>query len=172
MPKQSEPPQKSSEGTVASSDSAVERPQIKVRGQYVKDLSFENPNAGQQFGNDNAPKIDITVSVNRQAQSDNNQEVELRITANAAIDGETKFLVELVYVGVFTITGVPADKLEPVVLIEGPRILFPFARRIVADCCRDGGYPPIMLEPIDFARMYLQRKAQASEGQTPPEKTN
>ena len=97
MPNKSEPPQESSKDTVASADSAVERPQIRVRGQYVKDLSFENPNAGKQFGNDNAPKIDITVSVNRQAQSDDNHEVELRITANAVVDGKTKFLVELVY---------------------------------------------------------------------------
>ena len=172
MPNKSEPPQKPSDGTVASADQTSERPQIRVRGQYVKDLSFENPNAGKQFGNDNAPKIDISVSVNGRGQSDNNHEIELHISAKATVGGELKFLVELVYAGVFTITGIPADKLEPIVLIECPRILFPFARRIVADCCRDGGYPALMLEPIDFAQMYMQRKSEAREGQTRPEKTN
>ena len=99
-------------------------------------------------------------------------EIELHLTAKATVDGELLFLVELVYGGIFVISGVPAEQLEPVVMIECPRLLFPFARRIIADCSRDGGYPPLMLEPIDFAQMYLQRRSQTpSEQQSPDDKS-
>ena len=85
---------------------------------------------------------------------------------------ELLFLVELVYGGIFKISGVTPEQLEPVVMIECPRLLFPFARRIIADCSRDGGYPPLMIEPMDFAQMYLQRRSQsANEKPSPGNKT-
>ena len=144
-----------------ASDQASQRRRIISRGQFVKDLSFENPNAGKQFGTENPPKIDISVSVNGRSAPDDGHEIELHINAKASINDELVFLVELVYGGTFVVSGVSAEQLEPVIMIECPRLLFPFARRIIADCSRDGGYPPLMLEPIDFAQMYLQRKADA-----------
>ena len=155
-----------------TSDQAVQRRRIMLRGQFIKDLSFENPNAGKQFGSNKPPKIDVSVSVNGRPAPENAHEIELHLTAKATVDGELLFLVELVYGGIFVISGVPAEQLEPVVMIECPRLLFPFARRIIADCSRDGGYPPLMLEPIDFAQMYLQRRSQTpSEQQSPDDKS-
>ena len=124
MPNKSESPQKSSDGTVTSADQTSERPQIRVRGQYIKDLSFENPNAGKQFGNDNAPKIDISVSVNGRGQSDNNHEIELHISAKATVGGELKFLVEWVSAGVFT-----KDLIETWIDYKRENELLPFAQR-------------------------------------------
>ena len=103
--------------------------------------------------------FDISVSVNGRAAPEDGHEVELQINAKASINDELVFIVELLYGGTFVVSGIPVEQLEPVVMIECPRLLFPFARRIIADCSRDGGYPPLMLEPIDFAQMYLQRKA-------------
>ena len=155
-----------------TSDQAVQRRRIMSRGQFIKDLSFENPNAGKQLGSNKPPKIDISVSVNGRPAPENAHEIELHLTGKATVDGELLFLVELVYGGIFVISGVPAEQLEPVVMIECPRLLFPFARRIIADCSRDGGYPPLMLEPIDFAQMYLQRRSQTpSEQQSPDDKS-
>ena len=155
-----------------TSDQAVQRRRIMSRGQFIKDQSFENPNAGKQFGSNKPPKIDISVSVNGRPAPENAHEIELHITAKTTVDEELLFLVELVYGGIFVISGVPAEQLEPVVMIECPRLLFPFARRIIADCSRDGGYPPLMLEPIDFAQMYLQRRSQTpSEQQSPDDKS-
>ena len=99
--------------------------------------------------------------------SEEQQVVDLSITAKANLDDKPVFVAELTYSGHFTITGVPAEQVEPTLLIECPRLLFPFARRIIADCCRDGGYPPLMLEPIDFAQMYMNR--QQNEAKTNPE---
>ena len=155
-----------------TSDQAVQRRRIMSRGQFIKDLSFENPNAGKQFGSNKPPKIDISVSVNGRPAPENAHEIELHLTAKATVDGKLLFLVELVYGGIFVISGVPAEQLEPVVMIECPRLLFPFMRLVTAHCSRDGGYPPLMLEPIDFAQMYLQRRSQTpSEQQSPDDKS-
>ena len=136
----------------------TQRKRIISHIQYIKDLSFENPNAGQQFTTESPPKIDITIGVKGRAIAENQQEVDLSITAKATLDDKPVFVTELTYGGRFTISGIPAEQIEPTLLIECPRLLFPFARRIIADCCRDGGYPPLMLEPIDFAQMYMNRK--------------
>ena len=153
-----------------SSENTGQTPQrrrIISHAQYIKDLSFENPRAGHQFAADNPPKIDIAVSVTRRSIAENQQqqEVELKIEAKATLTEEPVFIIELTYAGRFTIAGVPAEQIEPALLIECPRLLFPFARRIIADCCRDAAYPPLMLEPIDFAQMYMNRRRE--EGQTP-----
>jgi len=140
----------------------TQRKRIISHSQYIKDLSFENPNAGGQFTTENPPKIDIAVGVKGRAIAENQQVVDLNITAKATLDDKPVFVTELTYSGRFTITGVTAEQIEPTLLIECPRLLFPFARRIIADCCRDGGYPPLMLEPIDFAQMYMNRKREDS----------
>ena len=150
-------------GANGNTEKAVQKRSITSNGQFIKDLSFENPNAGKQFQAESPPKIDISVSVNGRPAPDNGHEVELNITAKATVSEDLLFLVELVYAGTFKISGVTPEQIEPVVMIECPRLLFPFARRIIADCTRDGGYPPLMIEPMDFARMYLQRRASTAD---------
>lgn len=135
-------------------------PQAGILAQYVKDLSFENPNAPASLQLQGQPKIDINVNVNARAGEQDMYEVELKIDAIArAQDGDmVAFQVELLYGGLFRLTGAPQEAIEPFLIVEAPRILFPFARRVIADAVRDGGFPPLMLEPIDFAGLYLQQR--------------
>lgn len=145
-------------------------PQAGILAQYVKDLSFENPNAPASLQLQGQPKIDINVNVNARAGEQDMYEVELKIDAIArAQDGDmVAFQVELLYGGLFRLTGAPQEAVEPFLIVEAPRILFPFARRVVADCTRDGGFPPLMLEPIDFGGLYMNQleQRQAGEGAT------
>lgn len=145
---------------------ANQMPQVQINAQYVKDLSFENPNAPQSLlASQDTPQIEVSVDVGARALGDNRFEVELRITAHAKRAEHQAFVVEVLYAGVFTLLNVPQETLRPVCLIECPRLLFPFARRIVADATRDGGYPPLLLEPIDFARLFMQQEQQAQQAQ-------
>ncbi len=134
---------------------ASDAPHVQVHAQYVKDLSFENPEAPQSLSNQSGqPSIEVSVDVGARGLTASQFEVELRITAQAS-HGESKaFVVEVLYAGVFTLFNVDESSLRQVCLIECPRLLFPFARRIVADATRDGGFPPLLLEPIDFAGLY------------------
>jgi preprotein translocase subunit SecB len=133
-------------------------PQVSIITQYVKDLSFENPNAPASLQMGGQPRIDVNVGVNARKAADNVYEVELKITAKADVDGTATFLVDLLYAGLFGLQNVPEEALEPFCIIEAPRILFPFARRILADAVRDGGFPPLMLDPIDFGALYLAQQ--------------
>lgn len=135
--------------------------QVVINAQYVKDLSFENPNSPSSLvpGKD-APKIDVSVDVKVHNLQKNSYEVILLITAKANAGENNLFLIELSYGSVFTID-VPEQELEPVLMIYCPGMVFPFARRIIADTVRDGGFPPLMLDPIDFASLYQQHKATA-----------
>lgn len=145
--------------------------QVGVIAQYIKDLSFENPNAPQtlQKLSEARPQIDVGVNVAARPLADDRYEVDLKITAKATQDDQPAFVVELLYSGLFAAVNLPQDALQPFLLIECPRILFPFARRIVADATRDGGFPPLLLEPIDFASLYRQHldQAQAEASDTP-----
>lgn len=138
-------------------------PSLNVLVQYVKDLSFENPNAPNSLApQPNGPQININVNVGAQPLSATEFEVELKIEASAK-NGETViFAVELVYAGLFRIQNVPEEHLHPFVLIECPRLLFPFARQILAESTRNGGFPPLLLDPIDFVALYQQNAAQAA----------
>ena len=156
--------------TTQTTAETTQRRRIISHSQHIKDLSFENPGAGEQFTAEKPPKIDIAVNVTGRTMAENQQEAELSITAKAVLDEKPVFVVELTYSGRFSITGLPAEQIEPALLIECPRLLFPFARRIIADCCRDGGYPPLMLEPIDFAQMYMNRKREQSASAGSPQK--
>jgi preprotein translocase subunit SecB len=148
----------------AGDDAAQDAPRVQVHAQYVKDLSFENPGAPQSLANQSgAPQIEVAVDVGARGLSPNQFEVELRITANASFEEEKAFVVEVQYAGVFTLHNVAQDQLKPVCLIECPRLLFPFARRVVADATRDGGFPPLLLEPIDFVQLFQQSMEQAGE---------
>lgn len=132
--------------------------QILINAQYVKDLSFENPAAPQNLvGKGESPKIDVSVDVQIKNIQENVFEVTLVVGANAKVGDKPLFVVELSYAGVFTVNVPDAEK-EPVLMIYCPGMLFPFARRIVADATRDGGFPPLMLDPIDFASLFQQHK--------------
>ncbi len=131
-----------------------------VKGQYVKDLSFENPHAPGSLMMEGAkPAIEVNVDIKAQKLQDSVYEMTLRISARAASEGNTLFLVELSYAGIFQISNVADDRIEPIILVDCPFVLFPFARRVIADVTRDGGFPPLMLDPIDFHALYLKNKA-------------
>jgi preprotein translocase subunit SecB len=141
-----------------------EGPGIRILAQFARDLSFENPRAPEALrGGTAQPQIDLGVEMNARGREDGLFEVDLKLSAKASRDDGPLFVVELLYGGVFQITGVPAEQMEPVLLIECPRFLFPFARRIIADISSEGGYPPFLLDPIDFAGVYAARKAQEGE---------
>lgn len=156
----------------AGNGSGDNSPKAGVLAQYVKDLSFENPGAPQSlqdFGKER-PNIDISVNVNATRVGEEGYEVTLNITASAAHEDKKIFLVELVYAGLFGIRNMAPETLEAFLLIECPRILFPFARRIVADATRDGGFPPLLMEPIDFQNLYQKHKeSQTSSESAPPQ---
>ncbi|MEQ8266164.1 MAG: protein-export chaperone SecB [Parvibaculum sp.] len=138
--------------------------QLRVLTQYVKDLSFENPNAPQTLGPaEEQPSINVRVDVGVRRMSATDFEVALKIGAEATVADKTMFLVELDYAGLFRLTNVPEADLEAVLVIECPRQIFPFARRILADATRDGGFPPLMIDPIDFVGLYQQRRQQMSQ---------
>lgn len=133
-------------------------PSLNILAQYIKDLSFENPGAPRSLqARDKAPAININVNVNANPMSDSDFDVVLTLNAEAKDGDKVMFAAELVYGGVFRITGFPQEHMLPVLFIECPRLLFPFARQIIADVTRNGGFPPLMIDPIDFAQMFAQR---------------
>ena len=143
---------------------AGQEPGIRILAQFIRDLSFENPRAPETLRANTAaqPSIDMGVEMNARGREDGLFEVDLKLSARATRDDGPVFNVELLYGGVFQITGVPAEDLEPVLLIECPRFMFPFARQIIGAVTSDGGYPPFLLDPIDFAGVYAARRAQAA----------
>ena len=137
------------------------QPQLNVLVQYVKDFSFENPNAPRTYAPQQAqPAINIQINVTANNASETDYEVILSIEGKAETAGKVMFSFDLAYAGVFRIVNVPKENLHPLIMIECPRLLFPFAREIIANAVRDGGFPPLMLEPIDFNGLYLQQLAQ------------
>jgi len=135
-------------------------PHIGVLAQYVKDLSFENPNAPRSMApGSQPPTINIQVNVDATPMSNTDFEVTLRMEGKAEAQSTLLFSFELVYGGVFRVQNVPTESLQPVVMIECPRLLFPFAREIVANAVRNGGFAPLLLDPIDFVSLYRQRLA-------------
>lgn len=159
-------------GAAKPAPAAPTQPGIHVLGQYIKDLSFENPNAPRSLRpSDKAPKLDVNVNVNARPQSESDFEIELKLEAKAVRGDETLFIAEVSYAGLFQIRNVPQEHMHPLLLIECPRLLFPFARQILADATRQGGFPPLMIDPVDFAALYRQRMAEISVQQaaaTPP----
>ncbi|MBT3305143.1 MAG: protein-export chaperone SecB [Alphaproteobacteria bacterium] len=147
--------------TEPQNDAAQEQP-IVINAQYIKDLSFEAPGAPGVFAKmqEEEPNINVNVNVGANPIQDNTFEVVLELHAECKIGGEAAFLLELEYAGVFTVN-VPQEHMQPVLLIECPRLMFPFARNILADVSRDGGFPPLMLAPLDFAGMFQARMQEA-----------
>ena len=135
-------------------------PGLQILVQYVRDLSFENPGA-PNFA-EMQPDIGVNANVGARKLSDTDYEVGLKFRIEAKNGDNVQFIAELEYCGVFRLVNIPENDTKPVLLIEAPRQLFPFARRVLADATRDGGYPPIMLDPIDFMALYQQNKADDS----------
>jgi preprotein translocase subunit SecB len=138
-------------------------PQISALAQYIKDLSAENPSAPQVFQWQSSPQLDVQFNLNVNRVSDEVHEVILRIELKAASDQGAHFLVDLSYAGVFGLRNVPEDAFAPFLLVEGPRLLFPFARQIVADAVQNLGFPPVLLDPIDFAGAYMQQLQESGQ---------
>ncbi|WP_310621765.1 protein-export chaperone SecB [Flexibacterium corallicola] len=147
-------------------------PGMNILAQYIKDLSFENPNAPKSLQPGEQPKLDINVNVGANPVGEDQFEVTLTLTAKANTPEQVMFAAELVYSGVFKITGVPKEHMHPFILIECPRMLFPFARNILADTTRNGGFPPLMLDPIDFAALYRQNLAKQAEAEKQAQQPN
>ena len=141
----------------------VDAPHVQVVGQYIKDLSFENPGAPNALSV--RPQIELNVDLQARQVEREHYEVELKLRVSAKSEEKPLFLLELVYAGLFQLHNIPDEVRQQVLLIEAPHILFPFARRIVADVVRDGGMPPLMIEPIDFVALYRAKAAQMQQAQ-------
>jgi len=131
--------------------------QMKVLGQFVRDLSFENVMAQKGASGDVQPDVSVQVNLDAKKRNDEGQfevMIKLNIESKAKESGDVLFILEIEYAGIFQIGGVPDDQLHPFLLIECPRMLFPFLRRIVSDVTRDGGYPPLNMDNIDFVQIY------------------
>jgi preprotein translocase subunit SecB len=145
-------------------------PQLNALAQYTKDLSFENPNAPRSLSNQDgsAPNIQIQVNVNAQPIGGDDFEVELKLDGTAGTKPNLMFSFELNYAGVFRLRNIPQEHIGGVLMVECPRLLFPFARQIVANAVRDGGFPPLYMDPIDFLALYQQRVAELQGQQGKP----
>ena len=142
------------------------QPTLIVNAQYVKDLSFENPNAPnsllQQSGE---PNIQVGIDTSAVQLEGSTYEVTLTVRAEGTAGDSTLFLVEAAYAGIFTLGEVPEEYVAPMLYVEAPRQLFPFARAVVAECVRDGGFPPLLIHPVDFMALFQQRAAQQAEAE-------
>lgn len=158
----------------ATPPEAANSPQLNVLAQYTKDFSFENPNAPSSLQpQQQPPQINIQINVSANNLAQNEYEVTLSVEGKAESAGKVMFSFELAYAGLFRIINVPQENLHPLVMIECPRLLFPFAREIIATAVRDGGFPPLMLDPVDFVGLYRQNMerqmaAQQTAGQVKP----
>jgi preprotein translocase subunit SecB len=146
-------------------------PQLSVLAQYIKDFSFENPNAPKSMAGGQQPDINIQINVNAAPIADNDIEVVLALNGKAEVAGSVMFSFELEFGGVFRIVNVPQESLDAVVLIECPRLLFPFAREIIATTVRNGGFPPLLLDPVDFVQLYRQKMAQMPPAEAPAQQS-
>lgn len=143
-------------------DATADTPQASTIAQYVKDLSVESPSAPQVFQWQTQPSLDVQFGINGGQVADDVHEVILKIEVNAKSDSGTHFIVDLTYAGLFGFRNIPEEALPPFLLVEAPRLLFPFARQIVAEAIQNLGFPPVLLDPIDFAAAYIAQ----SEAQT------
>lgn len=167
----SEEPERNGEagGTAGDTGEQQQGPRLAILAQYIKDLSFENPHGPGGFAQaQNRPEIQVKVDVRGEKRAQDQHEVVLELVVDARLGDRPVFLLELTYGGVFVLQNIPPDALQALLMIECPRLLFPFARRIVADLTRDGGFPPLMLDPIDFVALYRRRLQQQQQSPQPP----
>lgn len=152
-------------GTADSAGQGEAAPKVDTRvvinTQYIKDLSFENPNAPRIYAQREGHQIKVAVEVRAVHLQDKHYEVQLGIKSTAEVQETTAFIVELDFAALVTVGDtVAADEIESLLSVEVPRYLFPFARAVVADVTRDGGYPPLLINPVDFNQLYQQRHAE------------
>ncbi len=144
--------------TAPTNQDAGDAPGLLIGAQYIKDLSFENPQGPEVLASlQHPPQVNIEVHTNARALGGGAHEVTLFIRGEAETDGKTVFIVELTYGSIITVNVADAETVKPILLIEAPRHLFPFARAIVANVTRDGGFPPLLINPLDFAGMYIEQ---------------
>jgi preprotein translocase subunit SecB len=145
-------------------DAATASPQAATIAQYIKDLSAESPSSPQVFQWQNQPTLDVQFGINGNKVADDVHEITLKVTVTAKSDAGTHFIVDLTYAGLFAFRNFPEEALPPFLLIEAPRLLFPFARQIIADSVQNLGFPPVLLDPIDFAAAYMSQQQQDQPG--------
>ncbi len=166
-PKQAETENAVGENNSAENQQQVAGPMLRILAQYIKDASFENPDAPESLRADlPPPSVAINIEIGRQMLDENTAEVVLMLGVQAERDGKPVFLCELEYAGLFGFSGIEKEHLQPMILIECPRLLFPFARQIIAEMTQNGGFPPILMEPPDFASMFrdeMMRRAASGE---------
>ncbi len=163
----SEKPKKQAEKSKAPQGQDI-NPQLSVLTQYVKDLSFENPSAPRHAAvneKGEPPQGDISINVGIGQLGKEEFEVTLHFRVNTKIDDKPAFVIELLYGGVFRLQNIPEPAIEKVLMVDAPRYIFPFARRILADVTRDGGFPPLLLDPVDFVRLYEAQKARIKKAE-------
>jgi preprotein translocase subunit SecB len=163
-------PTDSGNGNIGNAPPGAAPPSVQVRvvGQYIKDLSFENPNVRKLLeGPGEKPALRVEVNVNATKLADKMFEAAILFKAQAGSQTGVIYDLELTYAGLFEIQNLPEQALEPFLLINCPSLLFPFLRRIVADLTREGGFPPLLLDPIDFAALFMQRQQQGQPGLQP-----
>jgi preprotein translocase subunit SecB len=155
-------------GSAAPATPEATAPNLGVIAQYTKDFSFENPNAPNSLlQQQQQPQIGIQINVNPRQMSATDFEVELKLEGKAELGGTVLFAFDLNYAGVFRMTNIPQENLGPLLMIECPRLLFPFAREIISTAIANGGFPPLMLHPVDFVGLYHRRLAEMQESQQP-----
>ena len=143
--------------------------QLNVLAQYIKDLSFENPNAPRSLSpSQQQPAISIQINVSAKPLAESDVEVELKIEGKAETPGNLLFQFELIYAGVFRLQNIPQADLHPIMMIECPRLLFPFAREIISSAVMNSGFPPLRIDPVDFVGLYRQRMAEIQAQQPQP----
>lgn len=153
----------------AAPNGADNQPAAGILTQYIKDLSVENPNAPAVYQWDGNPQIDVQFNIGAEPVNDEVNEISLKVNISATAEQGTVYIVELAYCGLVGIRNIPDEQAHAFMFAEAPRILFPFARRVVADAVRDAGFPPLMIDPIDFNGLYIQqlqakRAREAAEG--------
>ena len=159
--------QNGSENPVAAQNGDTPAVQAQVVAQFIKDLSFENPNVEKLLsGPGENPNMKLEVNVNARRMKEDLYESAIDFTAHATNQTGTIYQLEVVYAGIFKVKNIPEEALEPFLLINCPALLFPYLRRLASDLTREGGFPPLLLDPIDFASLYMRRK-QEGEAQSP-----
>ena len=143
-------------------------PQVATLAQYIKDLSVENPSSPQVFQWQSAPSVDVQFQLNAEKIADDVHEVAVKIEVTARSESGVHFVVDLTYAGLFGLRNIPEEALGPVLLVEAPRLLFPFARQIIAETVSNLGFPPVLLDPIDFAAAYMAQAEAAQQAQGQP----
>jgi preprotein translocase subunit SecB len=150
--------------TDTNASPAADKPAIFLRAQYIKDLSFESPRApASLFSLREAPQMDVSINLGAQRLDEKVFELSIHVSARAVSEKTTVFLCDVVYAGVIEVQAIPDAALESTIFIQGAQLIYPFARRVVADLTRDGGFPPLQLDPMDFTALYQQQRVQTPQ---------